>query len=134
MISFWVAGMPAPKGSFRISRRARGVTVRKDSPKTETWHRLVAWAAKVAMRGCGQFVGVPIEVLLEFYLPRPESVPKRRTWPMVKPDADKLARATLDPMEGIVFDQDSRVVMLIVQKRYASDETGCRITVTPVSP
>lgn len=134
-ISFRVLGVPAPKGSFRISRKrgGKGFTVRKDSDKTETWERVVAASAKAELHAGGwlardpPFVGVPLRARLTFYMPRPPSC--RRKAPMVKPDIDKLVRSTLDAMEGVAFDQDSRVVHLTASKTYATDlrPPGCWI-------
>jgi Holliday junction resolvase RusA-like endonuclease len=59
--------------------------------------------------------------------------PKAPYWPATKPDADKLARATLDSLTGILFDDDSRIVELSVLKRYAAPgQEGASITVREV--
>jgi Holliday junction resolvase RusA-like endonuclease len=130
VIAFRVDGIPAPKGSFRIARKrnGKGFTVRKDSDKTEAWHEAVGWAAKAAMGGTAPLVGRPLRVVLTFFLPRPKSV--KAVWPQTKPDLDKLVRATLDPLEGIAFDGDSRVVQLRASKLYADQlAPGCRIEI-----
>lgn len=134
IVAFRVNGLPAPKGSFRIARKrgGKGFTVRKDSDKTETWHRLVGWAAKVTMGSAAPFTDLPLAVTVAFYLPRPKRAGAR---PSVKPDLDKLLRATLDPLEGIVIDQDSRVVEVSASKHYANaaEPIGAHITITEAS-
>lgn len=132
-IGFVVIGDPAPKGSFRIVTRGHSgrplphPKVLKDSPRTQTWHVLVAMAARAAMVGHAPFAEVPLCVQITFRLQRPAShigkrgvLPSAPEFPAVKPDIDKLARATLDPLEGIVFDGDSRVVDLALTKLYAA--------------
>jgi Holliday junction resolvase RusA-like endonuclease len=139
-----VAGVPAPKGSFRISSRGRGrrPVVRKDSPKTEAWEVAVGWAARMAMRGQTMFIDQALAVDVVFRLPRPRDHyvhpagnlirrSKDEAAPSVKPDIDKLLRSTLDPMEGLVYDQDSRVVVVTAEKRYvrSGEEPGATIRV-----
>lgn len=126
---FTVDGTPAPKGSFRISRRRnrRGFTVRKDSDATEAWEQRVAWAARSAM-GPEPVFNTPVEVTLEFWMPRPKSV--RRRLPSVKPDWDKLARSTCDALTSTVIVDDALIVDAVVRKRYADEgEEGATITV-----
>lgn len=128
---FIVDGTPAPKGSFRISRRrgtARGFVVRKDSDATEAWEQRVAWAARAAM-GRAPLFSTPVEVTLEFWMPRPKSV--KRALPSVKPDWDKLARSTCDALTSTVIVDDALIVDAVVRKRYAAEvgEEGATITV-----
>lgn len=54
-----------------------------------------------------------------FALPRPRSRPKRDHWPDRRPDLDKLGRALLDALTGIVFLDDAQVVALDPTKEYA---------------
>lgn len=144
-----VEGVPAPKGSFRISSRGRGrkPIVRKDSPKTEAWESSVKWGATHWMRGHGRtpFVGRALSLSVYFRLPRPDGhfvhavhgalirKSKLDINASVKPDIDKLLRSTLDALEGIVYDQDSRIVSVKAHKGYVKqDETpGAVITVEP---
>ena len=145
MISFQVHGTPAPKGSPRVVTRGRGgiplpyPRVLKDSPKTESWHAQVALQAMIAMRGRQMFVGRALRVGIGFQLLRPAGhyrkdgslKPSAPSYPQVKPDLDKLVRATLDPLIGICFDEDSRIVQLDASKTYApaGQGTGAGITV-----
>lgn len=71
----------------------------------------------------------PFELLLCYYLPRPngdfskasgELLPGARCSPWTKPDLDKLERATKDALTGLVWDDDSRVVRCVKEKRYAT--------------
>lgn len=132
-LSFIVRGIPAPKGSFRISakRGGRGFVVRKDSDATEVWEQRVAWAARAAM-GREPVFNTPVEVTLVFWMPRPKSV--KRAVPSVKPDWDKLARSTCDALTSTVLVDDALVVDAVVRKRYADKgEEGATITVKEIS-
>jgi crossover junction endodeoxyribonuclease RusA len=60
-----------------------------------------------------------VRVTLAFYLPRPQSLPKRVTAHVKAPDLDKLTRAVFDALTGVVFHDDAQVVDLVATKRYA---------------
>lgn len=139
-----VLGTPAPKGSPRVVMRGRGGVplksprVLKDSPRTEAWHSIVAYAAQEAMVGRVPFVGVALRVSVIFRLRRPWGhygkkglLPSAPPYPSVKPDLDKLIRATMDPLEGVVFDGDSRIVETLSRKLYAElgEPEGAEIVV-----
>lgn len=129
-----VLGAPAPKGSPRVFTRGRdgaplkSPRVIKDGPRTEAWHSIVAYTAQSAMVGRVPFVGVALRVSAIFRLRRPQGHYSKKTgqllrsapmYPSVKPDLDKLVRATMDPLEGVVFDGDSRIVETLSRKLYA---------------
>lgn len=62
----------------------------------------------------------PVEVELAFTVKKPQSAPKRkRTWPITRPDIDKLSRTILDALtnSGAIRD-DSQVVVLHARKTY----------------
>lgn len=118
-IGFRVNGTPAPKGSARaIKRGAFAVLIASGSDGNKraltAWAGAVAWSAKA--RHVPLLVG-PLAVDVTFYLARPKSV--RRAYPEVKPDLDKLLRATLDPLTGIAWRDDGQVVDAVIRKRYA---------------
>jgi len=92
----------------------------------------VAMTARVFMQNRPPFA-CAVEVKIMVRLPRPPSV--KRKLPSVKPDADKIARSTLDAIsKGIVLVDDALAVDLIVRKRYASPgDEGATITVREVA-
>lgn len=80
----------------------------------------------------------PLVLTATFVLPRPKSAPKRRVWPTVKPDTDKLLRALCDALTdcGAWLD-DAQVVRMSVEKRYvghlpAMPTPGVLLTIRPV--
>ena len=131
-IVFRVIGKPAPKGSPRVVTKGKGgkplpfPRVLKDSKATVSWHQAVAGTAEIAMRARAPFAGKALSVAVVFRLRRPKGHygkkglrPSAPAYPAVKPDLDKLVRATMDPLEGVVFDGDSRIVLLNAEKHYA---------------
>lgn len=128
-----VLGTPAPKGSNRaMVRGSRAVFVPGGSKVNQI--ALKSWDASVREEALDKlgpclspvFVERPLAVAITFRVSRPSghwgkhglktSAP---AFPAKKPDVDKLARATLDSLNGIVFDDDARIVRLVVIKEYA---------------
>lgn len=143
MISLDVLGIPAPKGSSRaIVRGKRAVLIPCSSDagkrKMQTWTAVVAWKARLATHGKIAFVDAALTVSIVFRMPRPRGhygarglFPSSPAFPATKPDVDKLARSTLDALTGIVWDDDSRIVVLSVAKVYAEPgREGASIVVT----
>lgn len=64
---------------------------------------------------------VPVSLTLGFYFAKPKSA-RKRIFPSVKPDIDKLVRSTLDALTGILFEDDAQVVDLHCGKYYGSPE------------
>ena len=72
-------------------------------------------------------------------MPRPKShygkrglLPSSPDYPAGMPDIDKLARAALDAMTGVVWSDDAQVSDLRVRKDYCElgQQPGCSVTVT----
>ena len=125
-IGFRVAGIPAPKGSARaIKRGDRAVLIASSSNANRdaqrAWAAQVGWAAKAAHRAAPWTGAIGLEVT--FFVARPKSV--TRALPEVKPDGDKLLRATADALTGILFVDDGQVTDWIARKRYATAEEPC---------
>lgn len=127
-IGFRVAGVPAPKGSARavIDRRTGKARLlasasRRNEQGQAAWAAAVGWAAKAAHRAA-PWTG-PIGLEVTFFVARPKSV--TRALPEVKPDGDKLLRATADALTGILFVDDGQVTDWIARKRYATAEEPC---------
>jgi crossover junction endodeoxyribonuclease RusA len=61
-----------------------------------------------------------LSMSVTFVLPRPKSAPKRRIWPEVKPDLDKLVRALCDALTQCgAWVDDAQLIHLNAVKRYA---------------
>jgi Holliday junction resolvase RusA-like endonuclease len=117
-IAFDVAGPPAVKGSTFsfLDRRGRLVT-KQDSKNGKAWAANVAWCARQAgIAIIPKGIGVIVAVEYAFAPPRR----RVRNCPCVRPDVDKLARALLDALTGVAYEDDGQVVALTVRKLYAA--------------
>ena len=118
MIEFFTPGKPAPQGSKR--HVGRGIMV-ESSRDVGAWRERIAIAAHNTMRSTGWgIVSGPVTVTLGFILPRPKNAPKVTPAAMKRPDLDKLVRAVLDAVTGVVIADDSQVVALHATKIVAA--------------
>lgn len=134
-ISFTVTGIPAPQGSKR--HIGNGVLI-ESSKRVKPWRADIREAAISSMIGRTPLSG-PLDVNLTFRLLRPKGHfgakglrPSAPTFPAVRPDLDKLTRAALDAIKGVVYADDSQVVRIDVAKVYA-DVPGLRATVAEIA-
>jgi Holliday junction resolvase RusA-like endonuclease len=131
VISFFVPGIPAPKGSWRSFKRATRTVFVNDNPRTKPWADAVTLIARTQSQG--RILNGALKVSLAFYVPRPKTV--KRALPSTKPDLDKIVRATLDALNGVLITDDGRVVELSARKQYANDSrTGAHIEISEVQP
>ncbi len=118
-IRFFVPGLPRPQGSKKaINVKGLNYSVLVEQVKgVEKWRRVVGkvagnlWKPRVPANG-------KVHVSLEFIMPWR----KHPSHAYPPDDLDKLCRAVLDAMTGIVYRDDSQVVYLEATKRRA-DET-----------
>lgn len=148
-----IMGTPISQGSkgARIQGR-RAVLFDTNADKLKPWRKTITTAAEDAIRNHyspnnhrgWEPLDTPAELVVTFYQPRPRShygtgrnaqtlrldAP---TWCSSKPDVDKLLRALLDGLTdaGAVTD-DSRVVRIIAEHRYATPTPGIRLHLTPI--
>lgn len=120
-IDFIVTGRAVPQGGLRIIPLPDGrrVLAPNNSASLNPWRKRVRQAAKAAMRQAkSEPFGpeIPVYVQIQFCFLRPKSVD--RVHPTVKPDIDKLERAVLDSLTGVVFADDAQVVWVSKKKRY----------------
>lgn len=120
-LSFYVPGIPAPKGS----KTPWGTEA---NPRTRPWMAVVADAAAQRMNGQPLMQG-PLALAAEFEFVRPKSHYRtgrnadqlRATapvWHEQTPDADKLARAIGDALAGVCFRDDRQIAMWEISKRW----------------
>lgn len=126
-VSFVVFGTPEPKGSTKAFVRKMGnvhrAIVTSDNPNLKRWEQLVRFEAQTAMRKYGYdtspFFDGPVAIRMRFGLIRPPSVSeKKRPHPTVKPDLDKLCRAAIDPLIGVLFRDDAQVCKLLDPEKF----------------
>jgi crossover junction endodeoxyribonuclease RusA len=133
-LDLFVAGTPAPQGS---KRHVGGGRMIESSAAVGDWRTVVAWTAANEYAPRPPITGAVV-LAVEFVMPRPKSLPKRKPTPphTKRPDVDKLLRAVGDAMSGVVWADDSQVVQAVGSKRYAElDETpGAHMLVGELDP
>lgn len=123
-IAFTVPGDPVPQPRARVS--TRGGFARAYVPKTHAVHayrQAVADAAQAAGAGVH---GEPVSVVIDLVWERPKSHMRKSG---VKPDApvlpradvDNAAKAVLDSLNGVAWEDDSQVQRLVVEKSYGTE-------------
>lgn len=131
-----VIGTPQPKGSVTGMILGKRAVIVQGGSSNKSRKAYADWAHAVASQAGAQYDGPvlegPLDVTITFWLRRPKTVKRDR--PHVPPDADKLERAVLDPLTGIVWRDDGQVVELHASKFYAHEAQlpGCQITVTTI--
>jgi len=130
VVDLRVIGVPAPQGSK--TRMPNGAMVEGGSAAGRAKHR--AWRTAVAEAAVGKVdepLDGPLQLVAEFFLPRPASR-KRDRWADRKPDLDKLLRCTLDGLTdaGLIRD-DARVAYISASKELADTWTGATLRVQP---
>ncbi|MFD3336107.1 RusA family crossover junction endodeoxyribonuclease [Streptomyces sp. NPDC058700] len=122
-----VHGLPGPQGSKtavgygRSRKTGRAIPLmRESSAKVKPWREKVQDAIEQAIaRGEAQYLDGPVYAHITFTLPKPVRAPKRRrTYPAVTPDIDKLERSTYDAItkaqawkdDGAVIENHNRKV------------------------
>ena len=114
---FTVYGIPGPQGSKR--HVGNGVMV-ESSKAVKPWRESVKWAYIEQARN--KRIAGPVSLVIAFTLHRPPSIAKKRKWPLVPPDLDKLVRSTGDALTQVgAYEDDARVVVLMAVKRYVGD-------------
>lgn len=127
---FRVDGHPVPQGSKKYMGHRGGKPILLESAGgLKSWRENIAWQARSAAIGTSKINEGPVKVKLLFEFHRPKSAPRSRMRPSVRPDIDKLARAALDALTGVLFRDDSQVVSLSAHKFYTEDEEGLGIEV-----
>jgi len=128
-IQFFVPGEPKTAGSKRAF-----VNPKTGKPiLTDACKKSKPWKADVKHFAFQAFQGEPLEgplyLRLTFYMPRPKShyrsgkhsdelKPDAPSFPDKRPDVDKLSRAVMDALTGVLWNDDSQVVTKLACKRY----------------
>ncbi len=117
-IALTLIGEPVPKGRPRAFKD-KGGNVRVFTPD-KTAHAENSWRDLFRQSGEASLpAGTPLAVTVFFYLTRPPSIPKKRTWPIGRPDVDNLIKLFTDALEGLAYERDAAIVALVATKEYA---------------
>ena len=132
-IAFTVFAKAEPQGSKKAfvvpgkgGANPRAVVVDDNKPTLRSYRQEITRAAIFVLNQAGlsrPMAGsqVAVELTLEFTFLKPASS-KKRIWPAVKPDIDKLTRSTFDALKGLLFMDDSQVCRMTVEKVYGPQE------------
>jgi crossover junction endodeoxyribonuclease RusA len=127
-VYFVVPGLPATQGSKRYVGNGRMIEADKRLPT----YRADLRAAALAELGDQELFEGACRVSIDIDLVRPAShygtgrnaqklKPSAPAKPIAKPDVDKIARAVLDALTGVLWRDDAQVVSLCVRKLYDSE-------------
>lgn len=124
MIQFTVYGRPQPQGSMKafIPKGWTRPVLTSSNAKMKPWRQEVMTTI-VSLRH--ELIKRPAAVKVQagFYFERPKSLPKKNGNHLTKkPDLDKLARALLDCLSGVLIEDDAQVSDLHVSKFYGLPE------------
>jgi len=119
-MKFEILGKPVGKGRPRFTRNGHTYT-----PKETTEYENLVKLSYQQQCG-GERIDGAIQAYVTAIYPIPKSASKKKRAemlggtikPTVKPDTDNIAKAVLDALNNIAYDDDSQVVMLTVRKRY----------------
>lgn len=128
-ISFTIPGEPCAKGRPRFNR-ATGHA--RTPEKTSRYEQLVQLSY---MQHVGQDVTLqgPIKAYIRAYFSIPKSISQRKRGQMIsgdlkplkKPDADNIAKIVLDALNGMAYQDDKEVAVLLVEKHWAEKPMVC---------
>ena len=118
-----IGGKPQGKARPRVTRR--GAYTPKKTKEYEAKIR-AAWQEQAG----ATFEDRPVMVRIFAYFKPPKSASKVKRArmiageirPTMKPDADNIAKAVCDALNGLAYKDDSQVVALAVFKRYEENE------------
>jgi crossover junction endodeoxyribonuclease RusA len=137
-ITLNIIGIPQPQGNktgYVNKRTGKVAMVEGRRPEARAafkdWRGAVSQAARDWQADRNDaLIDDPVAVTMWFWLPRPPSIPKKRVYPAVRPDGEKLARAVMDALTGIIITDDARACEHHIFKRYAVDRPpGATITI-----
>lgn len=126
-LRFTAYGTPRPQGSAKAFVRGNRAFITSDNAKLKPYRHTLT---QVALENASQMGlatplcarGIPVEVSILWTIAKPKSKAKRVTEITTKPDIDKLARAVLDALTGVGFEDDSQVVKANLSKQYGTPE------------
>lgn len=125
-ISFEIIGAPVAQGRPRAGKNFSGKTVLYDPAKSKDFKHYVSLVA--SQHKPQELITGPIHLELNFYQPTPKKYhtkPKQaliesgELLPITKPDLDNLVKGVKDGLTKIIWQDDSQVVSMNVQKSYS---------------
>lgn len=122
MIQFFVAGLPK-------AQSVGGQHIRAKTGARFSTRRNTDWSTLVGSIGRDHAPDVPLDGALaftaRFYVPRPLSA-KKLAYPLKRPDVDNLLHKLTDQFNGVFWLDDSQVIDMAAQKRFADERPDGR--------
>lgn len=131
---FLIPGEPTGKGRPRFTKSGYAYT----PERTASYEQAVRQAYKAEFPGEEPIpAGVPVAVKIMAGYGIPKSTSKVKTGRMLageirptkKPDADNVAKAICDALNGLAYHDDSQITMLCVSKHY-TENPGCLVRIS----
>lgn len=121
----WFPIEPTPKGRPRFTRFGKPYTPKK----TQEYEKQIADYFREQPQSFKFGKDIPIAVNLVFGMPVPKNTSKKYVEAMTdgvikhikRPDADNMAKAVLDALNGLAWEDDSQIVRLSITKEYAKE-------------
>ena len=144
-INLRILGEVASQGSKTLTRWG---SMRESSKKLHPWRHSIQYACDQQYKG--PLLTGPVEIEVKFLFARAKNhwstakgkqdqlLPSAPLHHSITPDVDKCCRALLDGLSakcgGNILKDDSQVVRLCAEKRYASadEATGALVTIVPL--
>lgn len=115
-----VFGLPVAQQRARVriftSKAGQPIASLYDPAKSRDWKRTVT-AQVLPVKPPAPVEGALV-LSLDFYFPRPKSLPKREIQHIKRPDLDNCVKAIKDALRGVVYRDDSQIVVLHASKGY----------------
>lgn len=115
-IAFAVPGKPVSQGSMRSPRA--GVVLHDKLGELKAWRQIVGLKALQAYHG--PVHDGPVQVGLDFAFRTPRKH-RGKTLKHTQPDLDKLIRAVLDALTGVLYRDDGQVYYIEATKTWVMD-------------
>jgi len=61
---------------------------------------------------------IPLKLSADFVVPKPKSAPRKRRYPVTRPDLDQYLKLLMDALNKYLWEDDSQVVAVCATKRY----------------
>ena len=117
-IKFTVYGKPQGKARPRFTRQGRAYTP-KNTVDYEGQIKQAYIAAGGAIIGAMISNTTPIQIKITAYFKKAKT--NKMDFPTLKPDADNIAKAVCDAINGIAYKDDKQITCLTVDKVWAED-------------
>jgi len=138
MIELFVHGRPRAAGSKSafLNKKSGKIIVTAAGKYQKSWMESVKYAAIEAGYNGKMLLEGPVHLTIYFHCLRPKGHFKKsggltksaRKYPTVKPDLTKLTRAVEDALTGLIWRDDSQVVIQDTRKLYAQPQ-GAQIII-----